>query len=51
MSDAVAKFWRSRELVDRLITFLDGDSILCLATCHGLTKVMFKESRMIEYNL
>ena len=40
MSDAVAKFWRSRELVDRLITFLDGDSILCLATCHGLTKAI-----------
>ena len=44
MSDAVAKFWGSPELVDRFITFLDGDSILCLATCHDLTKAASQKS-------
>ena len=44
MSDAVAKFFHSPELVDRLITFLDGDSILCLATCHDLTKAVSQKS-------
>ena len=46
MSDesAVAKFWRFPELVDRLLTFLDGGSILCLATCHDLTKKLSQKN-------
>ena len=44
MSDVVAKFFHSPELVDRLITYLDGDSILCLATCHDLTKAVSQKS-------
>ena len=46
MSDksAVAKFWRSPELVDKLLIFLDGGSILCLATCHDLTKKVSQKS-------
>ena len=46
MSDAsaVAKFWQTPELVDTLLTFLDGDSILCLAICHDLTKKVSQKS-------
>ena len=46
MSDAtaVAKFWDTPELVDGLLTFLDGGSILRLATCHHLTKEVSQKS-------
>ena len=46
MSDesAVAKFWRTAELIERLLTFLDGGSILRLATCHKLTKEVSQKS-------
>ena len=36
-ADAGDKFWRTPELVERLVTFLDVNSILCLAQCHKLT--------------
>ena len=46
MSDesAVAKFWRAPKLIERLLTFLDGGSILRLATCHNLTKEVSQRS-------
>ena len=46
MSDesAVAKFWRTPELVDSLLNFLDGVSILRLATCHQITKEVSQKS-------
>ena len=31
-------FWRTPEVVEKLIEFLDRRSILILATCHDLTK-------------
>ena len=46
MSDesAVAKFWRNPDLVGSLLNFLDGGSILRLATCHHLTKEVSQKS-------
>jgi len=35
---AVAKFWRSPKVIEKFLPFLDGGSILRLATCHDLTK-------------
>ena len=35
---AMAKFWRTPELAEKLLGFLDGSSTLNLARCHNLTK-------------
>ena len=36
-ADAENKFWRTPELLERLLIFLDVKSILCLARCHQFT--------------
>ena len=35
---AVAKAWRTPEVVEKFLDFLDGRSIVRLARCHDLTK-------------
>ena len=41
---AAAKFWRAPKLVEKFLPFLDGGSILCLATCHDLTKKLSQKN-------
>ena len=43
VENAVAKFWRSPKLIEKFLDFLDGGSILRLATCHNLTKEVSKK--------
>ena len=46
MSDesAASKFWRTPELVEALLAFLDEGSILRLVTCHNLAKEIAQKS-------
>ena len=39
---AVAKAWRTPEVVEKFLDFLDGRSIVRLARCHDLTKDLLK---------
>ena len=43
-NEAEKKFWRSPELVEELISFLDTGSILALAKCHQLTLDLLNSS-------
>ena len=41
---AGARFWRTPELVEKLLDFLDGRSTLILARCHDLTNEVLQRS-------
>ena len=41
---AEAKVWRSPEVLEKLLDFLDARSILFLASCHDLIKNLLQRS-------
>ena len=46
-NEAEKKFWRSPELVEELVSFLDTGSILTLAKCHQLTIDVFNSGNSV----